>query len=97
MRLKVLKNFNENRNNSFLPPPQLPPVSPGRNIFIPEVPSFEPNFEQNFHVDRNLQNIHGSEVLRQIDRVLGKQELIRQLPRKIKMDDVSILIKAPKF
>lgn len=93
----MLKDFNKNRNNSFLPPPQLPLVSPGRNIFIAEVPSFEPNFEQNFHADRNLQNIQGSEVLRQIDSVLGKQELIRQLPPKIKMDDVSILIKAPKF
>ena len=104
-RLQVLRNeddYFKNNNNSFggFPLPQPPsPLSPAQpescNIFLHDVPNFE-SINQYLSVknDNNIQRPATEpreDILRQIDDVLGEQEIIR--PQKIEMADniVSVL------
>ena len=91
--MKIFKN-NNNNLGGFPPaqPPSLPPPSPVQpescNIFLPDVSNFELN-NQNLNVenDNNIQRPATEpreDILRQIDNVLGEQEMVKPQKKKKK-------------
>ena len=95
--MKIFKN-NNNNLGGFPPaqPPSLPPPSPVQpescNIFLPDVSNFELN-NQNLNVenDNNIQRPATEpreDILRQIDNVLGEQEMVKPQKKKKKNENI---------